>query len=151
MATPIAFNSTTARFSIPFLFQGQAQKEFYVNEAHTLIDTLLHAAVEEETPIPPSSPSNGQCWLIGPSATGEWTAKEGCIAIWINSAWNYIKPKDGMSVLKKSTGQNIRYHGMWYQPDTPDAPSGGTTIDAEARIAIEQILSSLKLAGLIRK
>jgi hypothetical protein len=33
MSDPLTFENSSPRFGLPFLYVGQAQKEFYVNEA----------------------------------------------------------------------------------------------------------------------
>jgi hypothetical protein len=63
MSDPISFTSSAPRFGIPFLFAGQAQ---YVNEAHALVDLLLHPAIESETDTPPSAPQEGWSAQIQP-------------------------------------------------------------------------------------
>ena len=51
------------------MLAGQAQKEFYVNEAHALADALLHAACEDEAAAPPVDPADGEAWLVATGAT----------------------------------------------------------------------------------
>ena len=72
MTDPVIFASTSPRFGLPLLFAGQAQKEFTINEGIALTDALLHLAVEGEALSPPVAPAEGDCWLIHPSASGDW-------------------------------------------------------------------------------
>jgi hypothetical protein len=63
--------------------------------------------------------------------------------------WLFTAPVAGMRLLNKSTGQEIRYVTQWIAPAKPPAPSGGTTIDIEARGAINAVIAALVSAGIV--
>lgn len=143
------FDSRTARFAMPLLFAGQTQKESFVNEVTARVDALLHGAIEGEAASPPATPVDGQCWLVGAGPTGDWAGHAGAIAARQAGNWLFVTPRDGVKLLNRSNGQEIRYAGGWQVAARPAAPSGGSTIDAEARSAIEAILASLTAAGIV--
>lgn len=143
------FESRTTRFELPLLFAGQAQKEIFVNELAARLDALLHGAIEAELAVPPISPSNGQAWLVASGASGEWSGKAGQIAARQAGNWLFFVPRDGIRVLNRATGQDIRFKDSWLAAARPATPSGGSTIDSEARTAINAILGSLSAAGII--
>lgn len=143
------FESRTARLDFPLLFAGQTQKEGFVNEMAARIDALLHGAIESELAAPPASPLDGQCWLVATGATGDWLGQSGRIAARQGGNWLFFDPRDGMKLLDRSSGQEIRFHGSWQIAARPTAPSGGTTIDSEARNAIAALLGALTTAGII--
>ena len=147
MSDPIVYDSASPRFGLPFLFAGQAQKEAFVNEAHALTDALLHCAIEGEAAAPPASPTDGTSWLVGASPTGDWTGQAGKIACRQAGNWIFVPPRDGMRLLDRSNGQERRYNGGWAAPSAPADPTGGTTIDAEARTAIAALIAALRTAG----
>ncbi len=149
MTDPISFTSTSPRFSLPLLFAGQAQKEFTVNEALARADALLHCAIEAQTATPPGSPAEGACWLVASSATGDWTGHSGEIACREAGAWLFVTPRDGMRILNRATGQQMFYRSGWQAPAAPSAPSGGTTIDTQARSTINALIAALKTAGIL--
>ena len=129
---------------------GQAQKEDFVNEAMVMIDGLLHSAIEDERNAPPVSPSDGQCWLVGSSATGDWAGQNGQLALRQLGQWRFVAPRDGMQCLNRATGQVLsRIAGTWRAPAAPAAPTGGATVDAEARNAFVALITALKQAGVL--
>lgn len=128
---------------------GQSQKEGYVNEITARLDALLHCAVEAEQAAPPTAPVDGQCWLIASGASGEWSGKAGQIAIRQSGNWLYAQPRDGMRLFNRANNQDVLFNAGWQAASRPAAPSGGTTIDAEARSAIAAIVASLTIAGII--
>lgn len=150
MSEPLVFVSHSSRYSLPLLFAGQAQKEFTVNEALCRADSLLHPAVEGEENAPPAEPVEGQCWLIGAAPTGAWAGKAGQLACFQVGSWLYTAPRDGMQILDRATEQRISFMGTWKRPNAPSAPTGGTTVDAEARTAINDLIAGLVEAGILR-
>lgn len=149
MPDPITFTSATPRLNLPLLFAGQAQKEFTVNEAHARIDALLHPAIEGEADDPPASPAEGECWLAGTAPTGDWDGHAGELACYEAGTWIFIVPRDGIRLLDRSSGQLKLYRGAWSAPAALSAPAGGTTIDAEARTAIADLITALSEAGVL--
>ena len=149
MSDPIIFTSASPRFGLPFLFAGQAQKEVFVNEAHALTDALLHPAIEGEDDDPPATPAEGESWLVGGTPTGAWSDHPGELASYQAGGWVFAVPRDGVRVLDRSTGQDIRYLDGWQRPATPAEPTGGTTVDTEARAAIADLVATLIAGGLL--
>ena len=147
MPDPLNFDSTSPRFALPLLFAGQAQKEAFVNEAHALADALLHCAIEGQASAPPATPVEGTNWLVGTAPTGTWAGQPGKIACRQAGNWLFVAPRDGMRLLDQASGQERRYAGGWLAPTAPAAPSGGSTIDAEARTAITALIAALRTAG----
>lgn len=147
MTDPIVYTNTTPRFGLPLLFAGQAQKEFFVNEAHALVDALLHAACEGETATPPATPAEGETWLVASGASGAWAGEDGKLAAFQSGTWLFASPNDGMRLFDRATGQVLLYRGGWQRPAAPAAPGGGGTVDAEARSAIADLIAALVEAG----
>ncbi len=148
MAQPIEFTDSSGRFLLPFLFAGQTQKEFFVNEAHALTDILLHTATQGERAAPPTESLDGDIWLVADGATGEWVGHEGELAGLQAGVWRFVEPKDGMRIFDNSSGQFSVYSNGWIRPTTPTAPTAGQTVDVELRAAFDQLIEALRNAGI---
>jgi len=160
----------TARFALPQLSPGQAQKEWYHNEALQRIDMLLCPVVEGPAlTSAPGSPPAGACYLIAAGATGAWAGQDGAIATFTDGGWRFVAPIEGALVLDRVSGATVvRRNGSWEtgivraqevringltvlrdrQPAVSD-PIGGSVIDAQCRTAIAGILATLRTHGLI--
>lgn len=149
MSEPLVFTSHSSRYALPLLFAGQAQKEFFINEALCRADSLLHPAIEGEQDTPPAAPLDGQSWLVGPSPTGLWAGRTGKLACYQTGSWVYATPRDGMQIFDRAAGQRIHYAGAWKRPAAPLAPAGGSVIDAEARAAVNALIARLVDAGIL--
>lgn len=161
---------TSARFALPFILPGQAQKEAFHNEALALLDAGLHPVVETG-PIdaPPADPAPGQCWPVGAGAEGEWAGRAGSLACRTSGGWRFLAPVPGMTVWRLDAGYRLHWTGSaWSDGAWPVAalvidgeqvvgarlgsvpsPSGGTIIDAQARTAVDAVIVALRTHGLI--
>tara|TARA_B100001057_G_C22835037_1_gene944896 strand:+ start:765 stop:1223 length:459 start_codon:yes stop_codon:yes gene_type:complete len=149
MSDPFAFASTTPRHALPNLFAAQAQKEFTVNEAFALIDALLHIAAEGEASEPPASPADGECWIVGAEPSGEWSGQAGAIACRQGGTWLFLMPSEGLTLFDKAAGCTVRFADGWHRATPVALPDGGSTIDAEARTAIADIVGALESLGIL--
>lgn len=163
--------SSSARLNLPYLHPGQAQKEMSHNEAIAAIDLLLHPVVVQtavqEPPIDP--PQEGACVIVGDAPSGIFSGHEHAIACWTEGGWRFAEPFDGLSCWHRDVGMTLTFRdgAGWTdaiatkgvvvdglqvvgtrRPAISD-PVAGVSIDAEARAAIGQILSSLRAHGLI--
>lgn len=151
MTNPATFAATTPRFGLPLLFPGQAQKEFFVNEAHVLLDALAHAHVHGTANIPPSDPAVGEAWLVQPSGQGDWSGHGQAIAVFTAGGWRFIVPQPGMRVFDSASGRQLHFDDSWKFAADPELPSGGTTVDLEARATIGQLITVLRDLGLLAR
>lgn len=140
------------------------------NEVLTLLDAAVQPVAIEIAPVAvPSSPSAGQCWIVGDGATGAWAGRDGALAIWSSGGWRFLDPFEGMSIWSLADGVTAQYvASAWTigklntatvfiggvqvvaarQPAIAD-PASGSTIDLEARATISQLLDALRTHGLI--
>lgn len=160
----------TPRLALPLLSSGQAQKEVTHNEALLRADMFIQPVAEAVgASTPPTAPTVGQCWILSDSPTGLWTDHPLALACWTEAGWLFAAPFAGMTALDQSNGQIVQYKsGQWVsgevnatlvkiggvavlgaQRPAISNPSGGSTIDSEARITIGSILTALRGHGLI--
>jgi hypothetical protein len=161
---------STARFALPLIQPGQAQKELYHNEALAALDGALHPAAETSGEnVPPPSPEPGQAWIVGVSPTGGWSGKADRLALWTEGGWRFVDPVAGMRIWIIGDGLHAQWNGSAWIPGEVIGESlklggqqvvgpreaaiadvaGGGTVDAEARATIGSILQVLRDHGLI--
>ena len=105
--------------------------------------------IEAELAVPPASPVDGLCWLIATGASGDWTGQAGKIAARQAGNWLFFAPRDGMRLLNRATGQEMRFLTTWKHPARPAAPTGGSVIDSEARSVVSALITALVEAGVL--
>ena len=148
MSDPIVFTARSARMNLPFLFAAQAQKEATVNEALARIDSLLAPSVVGETAAPPASSADGECWIVGADALDAWAGHDGELAMFTGGTWMFAAPQPGMTVFDQAAAHFRRWIDGWQALALPVAPTGGATIDIEARAAIAALIDELRTSGM---
>ena len=149
---------------------GCAGRSIISPGALLLLDVLVGGAVEEgPRNSPPSAPAEGASYIVGTSPSGAWSGQAGRIAAWDSSGWRFLAPGEGCSLWVKAAGVHACYRSgggvvgtvagdrltvggqqvVGARAAAIASPTGGTTIDSEARAAVAAILAALRTHGLI--
>ena len=67
--------------------------------------------LDKDLTAPPSSPSNGDRYIVASGATGDWSGHDGEIAWYENGVWYFILKKEGMFVYVKDEDKLYYYNG----------------------------------------
>jgi hypothetical protein len=88
---------TTPRTGAPLLAAAQAQKHVTHNEALYQFDAFLCARfLDRDLTAPPSTPADGDTYLVHATATGDWTGQSGKIAYCADGTWRFYAPFGGL-------------------------------------------------------
>jgi hypothetical protein len=88
--------SETTNLRLPLLQAAQAQKHVTVNEALLRLDALSQLVIQSRTlAAPPPSPVSGSVFAVPAGATGAWSGRQGCLALWMNGGWEFTTPVTG--------------------------------------------------------
>ncbi len=107
-------SDATSRLGLPYLLAAQSQKEVTHNEALDILDTIIFGSVISELSAPPGTPSAGDIYIVGTSATGAWLGKDKWITRYSGTVWQFISPFAGLEIWNEATGSKWRYaEGVW--------------------------------------
>ncbi|WP_121117179.1 DUF2793 domain-containing protein [Croceibacterium ferulae] len=150
MSELLSLTATSARHRLPLIFPGQVQKEFFVNEAHALMDALLHPVVLGTASFAPVNAVDGDCWIVGPEPDGDWADQTDMLACRQAGTWLFAAPCEGMRVFDRASGADLRYlAGRWTGAVPIRLPEGGEVVDREARDSIAGVVAAMATAGLL--
>lgn len=144
MPLPAIFTSTTPNIGLPLLMPGQAQKEFFINQALGILDGMHAGVVDASIAVPPAAAPEGSSYRITAPAADAWFGCEDQIAIRIGEDWHFIAPRDGMRLVDRQARETLFYDQDWRTAAAPEVPAGGAVIDIEARTALAQLIDSLR-------
>jgi hypothetical protein len=103
----------TPRLGAPVLAAAQALPEETVNEQAYLFDAFCCAHFKDrDLSAPPGSPAIGDTYLVAASPTGAWTGHAGAIAVYLNTAWSFVTPKEGFVFWVDDEDILIVYDGV---------------------------------------
>lgn len=102
----------TPRTGLPFIAAAQAQKHVTHNEALAALDALIGARfLDRDLATPPSSPSDGDAYLVHATATDDWSGQEGKIAFCLDGDWRFYAPFAGLIALVADESKFIAFDG----------------------------------------
>lgn len=68
---------------------------------------------DKDLTSPPGSPSKGDRYIVGASATGDWSGHDGDIVYYDGSSWQFISEVEGMAVYVKDEDAVYVYITSW--------------------------------------
>ena len=158
----------TPRLALPLIAAGQAQKDVTHNEAVLALDRLVAlVVVSRSLTAPPTAPQPGFCHIVPISGGSAWGHPAGTLMYWEDSGWLAASPRDGQVVLVDDEDVMLVRKGDWQAklptlglsingrtllaatPAMITLPSGGGTVDSEARATLATLLTALQQQGII--
>lgn len=164
--------STSPDLGFPFIAQQQVEPEVTHNESLIVLTALCKGVVNSAVDTPPGSPTDGDAYIVGSTPTGVWTGKANLIAIAYNGSWYFIPGfndagtqiaigarHEGITIYCQTTNALKLWTGSAWttkyltvvaaqQAAIADA-TGGSTVDTEARAALNDLLAKCRTLGLI--
>ncbi len=131
------------------MLAGQAQKEFFVNQALCLLDALHMHTVKALQSAPPAITVGFDCFRVKAPATGEWAGREDRVAVLIAGEWHFVEPVHGMALYDQTADNILVFRSGWKLAQAPALPAGGPVVDTEARAAIGALIQSLNALGVL--
>ena len=141
--------SNSTHLQLPFLAAAQAQKHVSVNEALNALDAIVQLAVIDQTQIlPPVTPAEGDRYIVGPGATGDWAGKDGQVASFIDGIWQFYQPKTGWIVWVENEATQYVFKDANWQQDIAATSASDASIEFHV-IEEELILSGASVDSVI--
>ncbi|PIE14916.1 MAG: hypothetical protein CSA70_00765 [Rhodobacterales bacterium] len=129
-------SDTTTHLLLPYILAAQAQKHVTHNEALKLLDGLVQLSIlDRDLAAPPASPTDGDRYIVGAGATGDWAGWDLNVALWTDGAWLRLPPRTGWRAWIEDEAVLLVYDGAGWIDTTPAALQNlsllglGTTAD----------------------
>ena len=125
--------SNTTHLQLPMLEASQAQKHVTVNDTIQSLDLLVQlSALDKDLTAPPASPSDGDRYIVGASATGAWAGKDNEIAAYQDGAWGFQFPREGWLCWVGDEDKFFVFDGAgWTQSSGAGGGSGSYDLDGQ--------------------
>jgi hypothetical protein len=130
-------SDATTHLLLPYILAAQAQKHVTHNEALRILDGLVQLLVlDRNLTAPPGSPTDGDRYIVGSGATGDWAGWDLNVALFTDGSWLRLPPRAGWRAWVEDEGLLLVYDGVGWVGTTPAALQNlallglGTTADA---------------------
>lgn len=109
---------TSPNLRLPYLQPSQAQKHVTHNEALCLLDAVVQLSVlGRNLSTPPSSPTDGDRYIVPVSPQADWAGQAGKIALYDVSSWLFLEPQPGWRAEVLNEQRSVVFDGVaWFEP-----------------------------------
>jgi hypothetical protein len=140
--------TTTNNLLLPYIQASQEQKHVTHNEGMRLLDGLVQTSAVSALTSPPSSPADGDIYLVSPGATDAWAGWDNSLAMWADNSWFRFVPKAGWRTWLVSNSAFLVFNGGdWGEFGLNVSPNGaGVSLKTEEE---ELVLSGASVTSTI--
>ena len=101
----------TPKLGMTLMATNMANKEMVFNNSLLIMAALFGRSVlSATTAAPPSSPNNGDAYIVPASPTGVWAGKTNSIAVY-SSGWQFVSPPVNMELKAADTAAYWTWNG----------------------------------------
>lgn len=110
------------------MVNGEFQEEHYepLMKFFRGVDALVQCTVKTHTDaVPPGSPADGDCHIVGAGGVGDWSGHSGKIARYstVVPGWEFYTPRQGWIAWSDEAADHLKYVGTtWVPLSTPAVP-----------------------------
>lgn len=108
-------SNSSPNIGLPYLLASQAQKQVTINEAFNRLDALIMLNCKSRTSGVPSTPLDGQRYIVPSAASGAWLGFDNKIALYQNLGWEFISPNNGFIAFVEDEAQLYIYQNSTWQ------------------------------------
>ena len=131
----------SAKLNLPYVLPNQAQKHLTVNESLSALDALVQLSVISLTETaPPEAPQEGDRYIVGAEASGDWAGADGMIVSYQRGAWQRYTPQVGWQAWVEASDSFVVFNGAaWVSPSQREPISElgiNATADTYNRLAL---------------
>ena len=140
----------TAILSMPYIMPSQAQKHVTHNEAIKVLDVLVQLAVlSKSLNAAPSSPAEGDRYIVGPAPTGVWAGLGGKVVAFLDGVWEAFTPQTGWVAAIVDQDVIAIWTGSTWRDLNQALPMAGinATADTTNRLSVSSDASLFNNAG----
>lgn len=140
--------STSPNLGIPFIATSQSQPETTHNEAVLLLQVGMTGVESLGDTTPPTSPGDGDAYVIGSGATGAWSGRDNAIAVY-HGGWRFLPYLDddgdaitigadheGLSVWVKDEDKRYRWSGTAWIDDLASRTLTDPTLSGTVKVDV---------------
>ena len=108
--------SSTGRLQLPYIVTAHAQKEVTHNDGLNRLDAFVTPVVADIASAPPGSPTEGDLYIVGASATGDFAGEEDNLAQYLTGGWVFYTPFKWMDAFVEASDSRYAYDGSGWVP-----------------------------------
>lgn len=136
--------TTLPNTSLPQMASSAAQKYVTFNEAMRVFDAVFSnryaRVLSSVLSTPPGSPTDGDTYIVGPTATDAWVGQENSIAYYNTNAWIFYAPTAGWEAYDANIKGFVQFDGTDWTIKPVAASASGANMGF---FVVEETLTAL--------